>query len=138
MASDSSAIAAAKPTARSRITNGSALLPGVDGRSVWARLMRDTQSALLTHLGGADLVSETQRMTVRRIAALEAELVFLEDKIARCRAEGGEPEAAVLDLYGRLANGQRRHLEIIGWERVPRDVTPSLDQYLAQQTDGPS
>ncbi len=138
MARDSSAIAAAKPTARSRITNGSALLPGVDGRSVWARLMRDTQSALLTHLGGADLVSETQRMTVRRIAALEAELVFLEDKIARCRAEGGEPEAAVLDLYGRLANGQRRHLEIIGWERVPRDVTPSLDQYLTQQTDGPA
>ncbi len=128
----------AKSHGRSRIGNGSALLPSVDGRSVWARLMRDTHAALLTHLGGADMVSETQRMTVRRIAALEAELVYLEDKIARCCADGGEPESSDLELYGRLANGQRRHLEVIGWKRVPRDVTPTLDQYLAQQTESPA
>jgi hypothetical protein len=35
-----------------------------------------------------------------------------------------------LDLYGRLANGQRRHCEALGWERTARDVTPTLDGIL--------
>ena len=119
-----------KSHGRSRIGNGSSLLPSVDGRSVWARLMRDTYAAVLTHCGGADYVSETKRMAARRIAALEAELVHLEDKFARARADGAQPDTADLDLYGRLANGQRRHMEAVGWERTARDVTPSLATYL--------
>jgi len=119
--------AAAKPTARSRIGNGSALLPTVDGRSIWARLMRDSYTGLLAHLGGADHVSETQRMAARRVAALEAELVHLEDAFARARAEGGEPDMASLDLYSRLSNTQRRLNEVLGWQRQARDVTPNRD-----------
>jgi len=124
---------AAKPEARSRITNGSALLPTVDGRSIWARLMRDSLAALVTHCGGGDYISETLRATCRRAAALEAELIHLEDKFARCRADGDEPDAATLDLYGRLADRQRRLHEVLGWQRTPRDVTPTLEQYTAER-----
>ena len=109
---------------RSRLTNSAGLLPTVDGRSVWARIMRDTLASMLAHLGGEDYASEPQRMLSRRVAALEAELIHLEDKFACARIEGGEPDPADLDLYSRMASAQRRHLEAIGLQRVPRDITP--------------
>jgi hypothetical protein len=115
---------------RSRVTNGS-LLPSTDGRSVWARLMRDTLRSLEVHCGGE--LSETQRLAARRVSALEAELIFFEDKFAQARAEGREPDVAQLDLYGRLADRQRRLADsALGWQRRPRDVTPSPDEYLEQ------
>ena len=116
---------------RSRLTNNAGLLPTVDGRSVWARIMRDTLASMLAHLGGEDRATAAQCMAARRIAALEAELIFLEDGFARARSDGGAPDAADLDLYNRLSNGQRRHLEALGWQRAAKDVTPTLDQYLA-------
>lgn len=130
MPRDGADIAEPKPTHRSRLTNGSTFLPTVDGRSLWARLMRDTFAAMVSHAGGIDHMPDTKRMTARRIAALEAELIHMEDKFARTRAEGGEPSADDLDLYGRLANGQRRHLEAIGWDRAQIDATPTLAQYI--------
>jgi hypothetical protein len=120
---------------RSRLTNGAGLLPTVDGRSVWARIMRDTLNAMLNHLGGEDLASEPQRMLARRVAALEAELIHLEDNFARIRAEGGAPDVADLDLYSRMASAQRRHLETIGLARVPRDITPDPLTYAKQRTE---
>jgi hypothetical protein len=81
---------------------------------------------MMAHLGGEDYASEPQRMLSRRVAALEAELIHLEDGFARCRSEGRAPDAADLDLYSRMASGQRRLLEAIGLQRVPRDVvTPA-------------
>ena len=49
--------------------------------------MRETFSALIAHCGGADTVSEPQRMVARRIATLEAVLVYLEDDFATAYAE---------------------------------------------------
>jgi hypothetical protein len=118
---------------RSRITNGSELLPGIDGRSAWARLLRDQIEALTAHLGGADRMSEPERMTARRAAALEAELVFLEAKIAELRTAGLEPPERLVDLYARLANGQRRHLEALGFDRRQRDVTPDPLAYARER-----
>ena len=114
-----------KPTACSRVTNGVGLLPSVDGRSTWARIMRSTLVAMLNHLGGEDNVSEPQRMLSRRVAAMEAELIHLEDHFARTRTEGGAPDTESLDLYSRMSSAQRRMLEAIGLDRVPRDI--SLD-----------
>jgi hypothetical protein len=51
-------------------------------------------------------------------------------KIAQLRTEGKEPDANLIDLYSRISNTQRRHLEAIGYSRVPRDVTPSLSSYI--------
>jgi hypothetical protein len=42
----------AKPTARTRITNGKELLPGIDGRSLWTRRFRDVLALHLSDLGG--------------------------------------------------------------------------------------
>lgn len=109
---------------RSRLTNGRDLLPGVDGRSTWAGLLRDVISALYAHLGGEDLASEPQRMLVRRVACFEAELCHLEFAFAQARAEGRAPEAADLDLYSRMTSAQRRLLEACGLDRRPRDITP--------------
>jgi hypothetical protein len=116
--------------ARARVTNGTCLLPSVDGRSPWARLMRDTYDAVIQHCGGEDAISDLERMTARRIGALEAELVYFEDKMAAIRAAGGEPGANLLDLYSRVSNTHRRHCESIGWQRRPRNVTPGLGAYL--------
>ena len=46
---------------RSRITNGAAVL--TDARSAWGRLRLDTSRALISHVGGDDMVSETQRLS---------------------------------------------------------------------------
>ena len=125
--------AAPKRTFRSRVTAGLTLLPNIDGRSTWARVMRDTYHAMLAHAGGADYVPETKRLLARRIAALEAELINLETRFASYRTEGREVAEKYLDLYGRLVGSQRRCLEAIGWERTPHDVTPTLTQYLASK-----
>jgi hypothetical protein len=93
--------------------------------------MRDTYRAVIQHCGGDDAISELERMAARRIGALEAELVHMEDGFATLRAGGGEPDAGSLDLYSRLSNTQRRHCEAVGWQRRPRDVTPRLGQYLS-------
>jgi hypothetical protein len=132
MQAGSSKQAGKKTTARSRITNGRDLLPSVDGRSIWARIMRDTLAAMFTHLGGEDSASEPQRMLSRRVAALEAELIHLEDGFARCRSEGRPPEMADLDLYSRMSSAQRRLLEAVGLTRVARDVTPDPLTYARE------
>jgi len=128
----SSVVSGSLRQTRSRITNGTALLPTADLRSPWARVMRDVYRAVIQHCGSDDVVSELERMAARRIGALEAELVFMEDKFATLRAAGGEPDAGSLDLYSRLSNTHRRHCESVGWQRRPRDVTPTphLRHYL--------
>lgn len=123
--------AAPKPNFRSRVTAGLTLLPNIDGRSTWARIMRDTYLSMLAHAGGADFVPETKRLLARRVAALEAELINLETRFASMHADGRDPAIKYLDIYQRLAGSQRRCLEALGWERTARDVTPTLDQYLA-------
>jgi hypothetical protein len=115
---------------RSRITNGAELLPKVDGRTAWARLFRDIHESLTQHVGGADRMSEPERMTVRRAAALECELVRLEISFAEARAAERAPDAADIDLYSRITNTQRRVLETLGMQRRPRDVVPDLSEYL--------
>ena len=94
--------------------------------------MRETFNALITHCGGADTVSEPQRMLARRIATLEAVLVYLEDDFAAAYAEDNTPDPTVLALYGTLADRQRRLADPLGWQRTPRDVgTINLAEYVS-------
>jgi hypothetical protein len=44
----------------------------------------------------------------------------------------------MLDLYARLGNAQRRFCEALGWQRVPRDLTPSLQSYLTTHVEPPA
>jgi hypothetical protein len=113
---------------RSRVRNGKVLLT-TDQRSVWARIMKDTYRALLVHCGGEDQVGETMRLMCRRVAVLESELCFLEDSFAKIRAQDGAPNDQKIDLYGRLADRQRRLAE---GHRQMKDL-PSLDDHLAHR-----
>jgi len=124
--------ASAKPTARSRVSNGSALLLGVDGRSTWVRRFRDLIALHVADLGGEDRVTEGERSIIRRASALEVELERLEAKFAT----SGEADPADLDLYQRTSNTMRRHLEAVGLERRQSDVTPPLHDYLAAKARG--
>jgi hypothetical protein len=100
----------------------------VSGQSAWNRSVRNTSAAMAQHLGGD--ITEPERMIIRRVAVIEAELAEMELKIAHDRFHKIEVEEKFLDLYGRMANAQRRFLETVGLKRVPKDVTPTLSEYL--------
>jgi hypothetical protein len=102
---------------RSRVSNGSALLPNVDGRNVWARRCRDL---IADHLSDHPDASIAERSIIRRAAVLTTELEQLEVKFALA----GEAHPNELDLYQRVSNSLRRLLESVGLERRSRDVTP--------------
>jgi hypothetical protein len=119
----------AKSTTRTRVTNGSEVLPNVDGRTLWVRRLRDLIESHLDDLGGADVVSEAERSIVRRAATLTVELERMESKFATA----GQAEPADLDLYQRTAGNLRRLLEAVGLDRRARNVTPSLTAYIASK-----
>jgi hypothetical protein len=111
-----------KSPQKSAVTNGK-MVPGMDGRSAYARIMRDTYAALIVHCGGSDMVSEPQRLMCRRLAALEAELIEREMEFVQLRAEGREPDIWAVDVYGRLADRQRRLADPLGWQRTAKPGT---------------
>jgi hypothetical protein len=116
-----------KERGKSRVANGSALIPGVDGRSVWIRRAKEIIADALSDLGGEANTSAAERSLVRRAATISVELERLEAKFATA----GEADPADLDLYQKLANTLRRLLGAIGLQRRSRDVTvPSLQQYM--------
>jgi hypothetical protein len=105
---------------RSRITNGSALLPGVDGRSAWIRRCKDVIEAHLSDLGGEDNTSAAERSIIRRASVMTVEL----ERMEAAFAVAGEAKPEQLDLYQRTAANLRRLLESIGLQRRTKDVTP--------------
>jgi hypothetical protein len=114
---------------RSRISNGHELLPSVDGRSLYARLMRSTLESFVAHCGGPENISAPTRAIARRAACLEAELVHCEARFAQARADGKAPGADALAMYSTLSNTQRRLLNDLGLQRRP-ELAPTLDEYL--------
>jgi hypothetical protein len=115
-----------KDPQRSRITNGSALLLGVDGRNAWVRRCKDIITAHLSDLGGEDNTSAAERSIVRRISTLTVELELLEARFAAAGAATPDD----LDLYIRGSGNLRRLLESIGLRRRPKEVGPSLGEIL--------
>jgi hypothetical protein len=73
-------------------------------------------------MGGPQEVSEAERSIVRRAATLTVELERLELLFATSEAT---PEQ--IDLYSRASNTLRRHLESVGLKRVPKNVTPTIE-----------
>jgi hypothetical protein len=110
---------------RSRITNGNGvLLPDIDGRSCIARRYRDITSAILVDQGGADQCSESRMQLIRRFAAAAVLAEQMEAKLV-----GG----AEIDIqqHATLSSTLVRLAQRIGIDRIPRDITPSLSEYLA-------
>jgi hypothetical protein len=126
MTPDSAQVEDHKSHARSRISNGSAILPNVDGRSTWVRRLRDLMQLHLSDLGGDAAVSEAERSIIRRCATLTVEL----ERMEAVFAVTGEAQPDQLDLYQRTAGSLRRLLEAVGLERRAKNVTPDLHAYL--------
>lgn len=96
--------------ARSRVTNGNCLLPGVDGRSVWARRFRDLTEGYSADLG--ENPTQSQKSLVRRVATIDLELERMETRFAETPAS-----AAEVDIYQRAGNTLLRCLETLGLKR---------------------
>jgi hypothetical protein len=120
-------------TNRSRITNGTQLLPHVHEQSAWARLFRDTYAALVAHCGGDGHISDLKRHAAKYAAALDTEITFQLSKVGNAREQDEEPAPHQLALITTLMNAHRREAEALGWERTARDVTPTLQEYIAQK-----
>jgi len=90
--------------------------------------MRDVIELHISDLGGLENASEAERSIIRRAATLTIELERLEAKFSTLP---NGPRDSDLDMYQRCSNSLRRLLESIGIQRRPRDVTPSLEAYLA-------
>ncbi|WP_050627369.1 hypothetical protein [Bradyrhizobium viridifuturi] len=115
---------------QSAVTSGRKLFlktEGLDMRTSYALRFRDVLQIHTDELGPT--ASEAELAIVRRAATLIVQLEQMEAKFA---VEDASPTA--LESYQRLANSMRRLLESVGLKRRPRDVTPSLHEYLASKS----
>ena len=103
MPADSSRLAARKPEARSRVTNGRQLfLADVDGRSVAARRYRDVVQDISIDLGGNPSTAEL--ILVKRAAALTVQAETMEAAIAQGESLDTEALLPVVNALCRVLN----------------------------------
>ena len=108
---------------RSRVTNGRDLLPGIDGRSPLARRYKDIASQILVDQGGADRCSESRIQLVRRFAAAAVLAEQMEARLVNEQSINIQDHALLCSTLTRLASR-------IGIDRIPRNVLPTLSEYL--------
>ena len=110
-------------SSRSRISNGSEILPGVDGRSAIARRYRDIASAVASDQGGAGHLSEARQQLIRRFAAASCLAEQLEARLA-------SGEQIDIGEHSLLVSTAVRVAQRIGIDRRARNVTPTLSDYI--------
>jgi hypothetical protein len=108
---DSSTLA----TRRTRVANGTALWPGIDGRSLWARRAGEVLAAYIGDLGGEANISEGERVLAKRVAVLVTELERRKASFAQAGQVGDE----ALAIYQTTVNTLRRTLDAFGLARRP-------------------
>lgn len=111
-----------KPQAATRMGTGGTVLAGVDMRTHGGRRFKELCADMVAHLAGDPTAPEFH--LIRRAAALAVWCEAAEVE----QANGGELDVA---SYTTATNTLRRLLSDLGLERRMRDVTPTLDQYLA-------
>ena len=107
---------------RTRITNGACILPFVDGRSLLAKRYRDIADQLVADQGGGGL-PEARLQLIRRFAGC---CVLAEQLEAKLVIE----EPIKTEEYSQLISFLVRVASRIGLDRIPRNVTPALRDYL--------
>jgi hypothetical protein len=123
---DSGSVTERKRNGRSRVTNGHKTLPDVDGRSLVARRYRDIANAILVDQGGVEQCSESRKQLIRRFSAAAVLAEQLEARLAN-------GETIDITQHALLVSSLVRIARQIGVNRVAKDITPSLDQYLAHR-----
>jgi hypothetical protein len=100
-------------------------LEGLDRRTAAYRETKQLIEEISGDLGGADHLSAAERQMVQHGAVLGAYATDLEAQYLRGRR---------IDLTAlcTILNTQRRCFDAIGYRRRPRDVTPSLEGFLAK------
>jgi hypothetical protein len=106
------------------VSNGRDILPDVDGRSLIARRYRDVVGAILADQGGEDRCSESRKQLIRRFAAASVLAERMEAQLANGEEIDITEHAMLSSTLVRLASR-------IGIDRMPRDVTPTLREYLS-------
>ena len=114
---------------RAAVSNHKDLLPGLDGRSASARQFRDLVHRFVSDMGGLDRCSEIKLGLLRRLAAATVQAELLEARMVK-------GEQVNIEQLCTLASTTVRIATRLGLERVPRDVTPSVKDYVASINGG--
>ena len=123
MPTGSNTLTIRKPTARSRLSNGADVLPGIDGRSAVARRYRDIAAALIADQGGLSRMSEARMQLCRRFAAQSVQAEALEARLANGEPVRIEEHALISSTLVRLASR-------LGIDRRAHKIVPDLGEYL--------
>ena len=115
-----------KPTARTRVSNGAEILPGIDGRSLVGRRYRDIAAAMVADAGGEDRCSETKIQLIRRFSAA----AVLAEAMEADLANGKQID---LNEHSLLSSTLVRIASRIGINRIPKNLTPNLHDYIAER-----
>ena len=126
MTGTSAAIHDPKTKGRSRVTNHQDILPDVDGRSLIARRFRDIVASVIADQGGLDRMAEARLQLVRRFAACAVLAEAMEARMAN-------GEELDLQEHSTLTSTMVRVAQRIGINRTAKDITPSLQEYTADQ-----
>ncbi len=104
--------------------NGKTALAGEhDGRSLYARRMREVVGELIADKGGYANTSAAERTIIRLAATLQLQCEALELRFATDPTVGER----TVDLYSRTAGNLGRLLERLGIRRGARDITPTIE-----------
>ena len=112
-----------KKWGRSSVTNGNDVLPGVDGRSEGGRRFRDLVIQICEDQGGLDRLSESRLQLVRRFCAACVLAEAMEAKLVNGEQISVQEHALLCSSLVRIASR-------IGINRVPKNVTPELRDYI--------
>ncbi len=117
---------------RSAVTNGKAIIAGINHNSAEMRRLKDLNAALVADRGGDDVISEAERILINRASLLTLlaemkERGFAEKKFNTTTDEFKE--------YNRGINSLRRVLMSIGLERRAKTVGPTLSDLLREDID---
>jgi hypothetical protein len=113
-------------TIRSKVSNGTRLLAGVDGRSSTARRFRDLIAELTAEAGGAEGLSAAERGAIRQGAAIMLRAEQVQGQIVR-----GEPVDN--DTLIRLSGEARRVLAGVRKRNAEQSSKRTLADYAREK-----
>ncbi len=122
-----------KRMVRSAISNGRYILPEVDHRSPHMRRLRDLVADHISDLGGPDQISHSERILVSRASML---CLLTEMQEARFMDKPDKIPPTEFTSYLHAVGNLNRILLSLGLRRRPKDVTPSLQEYLRSKETG--
>ena len=105
-----------KGYARSKIGNGSDVLPNVDGRSMIIRRFKEISNALAIDSGGVDQCSESRLQLIRRFSACAVLAEQMEARLAN-------GENISIERHALLVSSMVRITRQLGINRVAKNIT---------------